>query len=471
MKRIFLAVFLVCTFFLAQGQQEPAYLRTFSVIELLQDYDSLHSIVVSNHPDLWAEVDSIATEKKWQEHREKINRPMKRWQFLELVAPLVTQYLDGHTNVFYDFDSEEVKDLETRNGKLFPYRVRLYNDSLWITDNWKDSSALYRGSLIQSINDVSIKDIISRLSPIAAADHERGREATISRLFPYLLWAVYGWEDTYKIQAYDPSNKKAQTISTSGLTLGEFMQRQFPRKRWKLELVPDQALAIITCAGYNNYSDGIRFIDSAFAVINKKNISHVAFDIRNNGGGNSSIGDHLLAYITRQPYSDVTSKTLRYGSMMKRFKENSNMYRSMQNYMRNGIQSGDNYTMKFGKKEPDSSILKENFFKGKFYLLTGPITYSSAHMTALAVKSSGMGIILGEPTGERIDLTGENAGFNLPNTKLTGYCALATFEGALINKKDKGVQPDIYIPFNPSTLLSGKDPVIEQLLALIKAGK
>lgn len=471
MKKLLLLTTCVLSLFLAKAQQEPPYLRTFSVAELLEDYDSLHSIVVSNHPDLWAEVDRNITEKKWQEQRNKINRPMKRWQFFELVAPLVTQYLDGHTNLFYEFDSEEVKDLETRNGKLFPYRVRLYNDSLWITENWKDSSSLYRGSLVQTINGVSTSDIITRLAPIAAADHERGREATISRLFPYLLWALYGWEDTYKIQVYDPVKKKAQAIATDGLTLKEFMQRQFPRKRWQLTFVPEQALAIISCAGYNNYADGIRFIDSAFAVIKEKNIRHVAFDIRNNGGGNSSIGDHLLAYITKQPYADVTSKTLRNGSMMKRFKENSGMYRSMQNYMRNGIRSGDNYTMKFDKKQPDTSIRKENFFTGRFYLLTGPITYSSAHMTTLAVKSSGMGLILGEPTGERIDLTGENAGFNLPNTKLSGYCALATFEGAIANKKDKGVQPDIYIPFDPTKLLSEKDPVIEKLLTLIKAGR
>lgn len=471
MKKLFLVASCIFSFLLVNAQQEPAFLRTFSVTELLQDYDSLHNIVVSNHPDLWAEVDRISTERKWQEQRKKINTPMKRWQFVELVAPLVTQYLDGHTSLFYDFDSEEVKELDNRNGQLFPYRVRLYNDSLWVTENWKDSSVLYRGSLVQSINGVSVKDIIARIAPIAAADHDRGREATISRLFPFLLWAVYGWEDKYSIQLYHPHNQKAATISTAGLTWKEFIQRQFPRKRWKLDFVPGDALAIISCSGYNNYADGIRFIDSAFAVIKERNISHVAFDIRNNGGGNSSIGDHLLAYITKQPYADVTSKTLRYGSMMKRFKENSGMYRSMQNFMRNGVQTGDNYTIQFGKKEPDTSIRKENFFHGKFYLLTGPISYSSAHMTALAVKSSGMGIILGEPTGERIDLTGENAGFELPNTKLSGFCALATYEGAISTKKDKGVQPDIYIPFNPSLLLSGRDPVLEKLFELIKASK
>ena len=79
-----------------------------------------------------------------------------------------------------------------------------------------------------------------------------------------------------------------------------------------------------------------------------------------------------------------------------------------------------------------------NHFDGKFYLITSPATYSSAHMTALAVKCYQIGTILGEPTGERINLTGESIGFELPNTKI--YSA-QTFEGAeeftkLANKYD-----------------------------------
>jgi len=92
-------------------------------------------------------------------------------------------------------------------------------------------------------------------------------------------------------------------------------------------------------------------------------------------------------------------------------------------------------------------------------------------MTALAVKSSGMGVIIGEPTGERIDLTGENATFKLPVTGLYGYCALALYEGAYSDKKSNGVPPDIFIPFQPSNLLAGKDPVIERLLALVATNK
>jgi hypothetical protein len=452
----------------AKAMQDSSHLRIFSVQELLNDYDSLHKIITGNHPDLWADADSSVTEQRWKEIRKKINRPMKRWEFVELVAPATTQYNDGHTALTYDFEFEEVEQLIARNGKIFPYRVKLYDDTLWIIENWKDSSALYRGMMVKSINGISTQDIIKRILPVVPADHHRMKEASFSRLFPFLLWSLYGWEDQYQIVLQATYEQKSISIKAEGITMNGFFQRQFPRKKWNLQLFKEQQLAIISCSSYNNYAEAIRFIDSAFAIIKQENIQHLAFDIRNNGGGNSSIGDHLLAYITQQPYIDVYSKTLRNGSMMSRFKENSGMYRVMQNFIKNGKQQGNNYTMRFQTKALDTTIKKENVFRGQFYLLTGPVTYSSAHMTALSVKSAGLGTIIGEPTGERIDLTGENASFTLPNTKLYGYCSLAVYEGVLADKKSKGVQPTIFIPFQPSALLSGKDPVIEKLIELIK---
>ena len=468
LTKLFFTLCLTFLFMHGKAMQDSSHLRIFSVQELLSDYDSLHKIIIGNHPALWADADSITTEQRWKEIRKKIDRPMKRWEFIELVAPATTQYNDGHTALTYDFEFEEVEQLIARNGKLFPYRVRLYNDTLWITENWKDSSSLYRGLMVQSINGIAIQDIIKRMLPIVPADHYRMKEASLSRLFPFLLWSLYGWEDQYQMVLQDHYQQKNSTIAVEGITMNGFFQRQFPRKKWNLQLFKDQQLAIISCSSYNNYAEAIRFIDSAFAVLQQENIQHLAFDIRNNGGGNSSIGDHLLAYIAKQPYIDVYSKTLRNGSMMSRFKENSGMQRMLQNFIKNGVQQGNNYTMRFQTKALDTSIKKENIFRGQFYLLTGPITYSSAHMTALSVKSAKLGTILGEPTGERIDLTGENVSFTLPHTKLYGYCSLAVYEGAITDKKSKGVQPTIFIPFQPAALLSGKDPVIEKLRELIQ---
>lgn len=55
----------------ANAMQDSLHLRIFSVQELLSDYDSLHSIITGNHPALWADADSTATEQRWKEIRKR----------------------------------------------------------------------------------------------------------------------------------------------------------------------------------------------------------------------------------------------------------------------------------------------------------------------------------------------------------------------------------------------------------------
>ena len=51
----------------ATAMQDSSHLRIFSVQELLNDYDSLHSIITGNHPALWADADSASTEQRWKD--------------------------------------------------------------------------------------------------------------------------------------------------------------------------------------------------------------------------------------------------------------------------------------------------------------------------------------------------------------------------------------------------------------------
>ncbi len=63
--------------------------KKFSVQQLLTDFDSLHALIKSVHPKLYANAHSIATEKAWKAGRNKINRPLSKWEFHKAVAPLV----------------------------------------------------------------------------------------------------------------------------------------------------------------------------------------------------------------------------------------------------------------------------------------------------------------------------------------------------------------------------------------------
>jgi hypothetical protein len=111
----------------------------------------------------------------------------------------------------------------------------------------------------------------------------------------------------------------------------------------------------------------------------------------------------------------------------------------------------------------------ELLFKGKFYLLTSYRTYSSAHITALQVKCSGIGTIIGQPTGEQVDLTGEIKDFILPNTKLPVWIPMAMYTAACKMERTVGLQPDY--PVNPtmSDIRLNRDAAIEFLRKQIRS--
>src|SRR5690606_6670541 len=137
------------------------------------------------------------------------------------------------------------------------------------------------------------------------------------------------------------------------------------------------------------------FIDSAFSVIRERKIRKLAFDIRRNGGGSSAIGDYFLSYLTDSSYMDVVSKTICDGELLSRFKAGSWMNKMLVSFRAEGRKDGNLYTKRFTSKAPEEVRNPDNKFKGEFFLLTGPATYSSAHMTAMAVKCYGLGKIVG----------------------------------------------------------------------------
>lgn len=463
MKKIMLLVLLAVTqFSVAQDRADSIQFRKFTVAELQRDLDTLYGIISANHPDLYRFADRYETGMAWEEAKAKLSHPMTRWEFIRVVAPLVNMFRDGHTNLSFDFESEEVNALVARKGRLFPFRVRVHMGEVWLLEDWSGKQTDLKNKQLVSINEVPVSKLLEQLIPVTAGDYDDNIEANLSRLFSFMLWSVFGWEDNFRVSMAD-SKDKVSAISLKGLPIQDWFDIQFPKKDWSMLVYEKQGLAVIECRGYRNEKQAKDFIDSAFAEIAAKKIRYLAFDIRRNGGGNSSIGDYFLSYITTKPYTDVVGKTISDGSLLNRFKQGSWVNNMLMRYREEGIREGKYLTRDFSVHEPDSVRFPENHFDGTFYLLTSPATYSSAHMTALAVKCNQLGAIVGEPTGERINLTGESIGFELPNTKLHGYCATAVYKAACGDPDQPGVQPDTSIPFDRKASSGGNDPVMDYL--------
>lgn len=461
MKPVFTTLLLILSL-LSSGQSNEVQ---FNREQLLADYDSLHAWIKSVHPKLYANADSVITETRWKEVRRTIDRSMSQWEFHKTVAPLVHQYNDAHTYVEINFQEASFENFRKDSGLLFPVPVKFFGDSL-IT--LQDSSTMIEpGSLITRINGRPVKTLLPDVRSLMSGDNKENLNANCSRLFGFLYWLAYKENGPYEVE-YQTTEKVKKKVTLKGMLVEDYYKRIFPTPLWTMKIHPDKSLAVIECSNYSGNLDRIRQkLDSFFAIVKQQNIQHVALDLRRNGGGNSYIGDVFLSYITTRSFAAVQSKSYRNSWAVQNFPETDFRKKELDAFKLNAQFSNGYLTTAYQMNGSDAVAKPELIFNGKFYLLTSPRTYSSAHITALQVKCAKLGTIIGQPTGEMVDLTGEIKDFVLPNTRLPVWIPLAMYKAACPMEQKIGVQPDHYIQPTVNDIIQGRDAELDYLKQLI----
>lgn len=100
--------------------------------------------------------------------------------------------------------------------------------------------------------------------------------------------------------------------------------------------------------------------------------------------------------------------------------------------------------------------------KGHLFVLTGPGTYSSGMMAAVALRQDSA-ILIGQPCGSPPNEYGEVKAFTLPNSKIEIRYTTRYFR--LLEDSDPlTLEPDVVVQRSISDFLSGKDQVLETAL-------
>lgn len=435
-KLLFVSLVFSTTFSFSQESIEN---QKFSPEVLRADLNFLFSKLEYTHPSLYHYVSKEKADSARKAIEIILGQTFTRLEFARMVIPIVTMLKDGHTSL--SFPQEERTSYLKSGGKVFPFDVLIRDNRIFVAANYSADSTILPYTEILFINGISSFEVLNQLRPFISAELEFYRDIRIQNAFRRLLWYVIGFEGDYNLVVAYNGTVFAKNIS--GATEKEFMDvytkkiKPSPQPYTFYKLTNE--IGVIDFRSMNDEKRFGKFLDSTFTVIKRDKIQHLAIDIRNNGGGNSQLGDMLFDYITSKKYRQVIEAEIKKNGKVRRVK---------------------------GSLQTPRKVA--NKFTGKTYLLTSHYTFSSANMLASAFKFYNMGTVIGEETGGVLTAFGDLIEITLPNTKLKAFCSHKKFVHPGADGQLHGVKPDIEIVPKPEFTQSGKDEILEYIKQIAK---
>lgn len=178
------------------------------------------------------------------------------------------------------------------------------------------------------------------------------------------------------------------------------------------EIDPEHDLAVLTLTQCINDDEYRACVREMFTEVKERGIRNVAVDLRENGGGSSSVATEFLRYIDVDSYKEWADEW-RLGWFL---------IKNEQSVLRN-------------------PKYEELLFDGNLYLLTSVSTFSSAMDFAEYVKDNELGVIVGEASGNAPDSYGDIAEFRLPESGI--FMQISTKKWHRIDDREGLIEPDI----------------------------
>jgi hypothetical protein len=322
-----------------------------------------------------------------------------------------------------------------------------------------EDGAFGPGTRLTRIDDQPVEDLVGRFLAERSGESEAFLADGVEGSFPVHLWLA-GIEAPYRLH-FESRLEPGRIV---GITAPGMPWGSVPRGRgteagesgpWSYSRLDDGTayLDIRSLGDRDAFGD---FLDATFDDLALRPPPGIIVDLRQNGGGNSQLGDDLLDEITDIRWRQFSRKdwkaSERYREFLGKFIPAWLRWLPVQYAhprMRRYWTTPDGelavYDIDF--VEPSRNPRR---FDGPVIFLVGPGTFSSATSLAAAVKDYELAVLMGSETGGLPGGFGEIYPFDLPNTHLAAQVSSARFirpNGALAD--GHGVRPDLPVPVNP----------------------
>ncbi|MDP8209992.1 MAG: S41 family peptidase, partial [Candidatus Stygibacter australis] len=228
------------------------------------------------------------------------------------------------------------------------------------------------------------------------------------------------------------------------------------------------------------------FLERMFSDIYQQKIENLVIDVRNNAGGNSILANQFFDHIKlEKPISPITTG-IKLSQLMQHY------YSDVVDYYLNRLQDNFGveaelpyyYDLDLDMKEDYFSIIRNkdsgfylpasnHKFDGKLYFLTGYGTFSSAGDMVTIAYDNDLGIVVGEPMGQKPTSYGDILYFSLPNSGIEGSVSHKVFKRPKRSlSREKTIYPDVSVEVNfYDKYLKGIDSAWDVVMQIIKEDK
>lgn len=460
-----------------------------------RDLAVLHDAFTSLHPGLYRYNSREEVELRFAALRLRCRQPLDERQFYLRLSQLTESVHCGHTFL------NPLNLPDTLAARFLPRHVipLLFNvvggRSMIVTHSLADESRIQPGDQIRAINGIPVRQIIDSLLTVSRGDGRNtlGKKLqniseTADELDNYSLFDIYfafffGGEKDFLVSVA-PQNGKAYTVRLAGQTLAE--RAEVYRSRfgalpadaasWSYKQLDDKT-AYFRCgtfAFWNSGFDAKRYADSVFAdLASKPAIRSLVIDIRDNEGGDGSVGSYILSYLSEKPVGCdeperlccsflAVSDSLR--PYLSTWDRSFAAPKDSALYFRNEAGLWELKAMSPCAPDPP----RQPRFSGKVALLIGPKNSSATFEMALLYQQAKLGILVGEPTGgTQQGLNGGKMFFlRLPASHFEVDLPIQHYYHP--GKPDQGVRPDFEVRASQADIARKRDPQLEAALQHIR---
>lgn len=350
-------------------------------------------------------------------------------EYYRVLQTFYAQLHDGHTNVYFP------KEIAAEVNSRPPVRTELIGGKVYITKVANDSlqkAGIIPGLEVISIDHQPVKDYAeTNVKPYQSSSTPQDLE---QRTYTYYLLAGAA----AKPVVLELKDRKGKIFTAS-----------LPRSGYpKVAPAPSMEYKELNGVGYlaiHNFEDDkiVKQFDSLYTQIERT--KGLVIDIRDNGGGDSYIGNQILAYLTNKPFQLFAHKAVNYYAL------SSPPAQPSPGWINNGIAMQTNNF--------------KHYYNKPVALLINAATFSAAEDFAVAFDAMKRGHIIGLPSGGS---SGQPLKMDLPGGGVARYCArLETYPDGK-EFVGVGVLPTIRIEKNINDVYNGTDSVLKKALEMVK---